>query len=332
VAFAPRDAPPVFRGVWCAGARRVAVGCGRRFAAGLVDRPDVEPWRCPGPPRTALRFPGAPRDFPFHARRAFASRHVRLEAAPRARPRQAAAVRAAARRLERDGQSAPLAVEVRPPRAKRHRRERALSTRRRVRGRPLRRQLDARLELETRRRAPRAPHGQRHFRAAEHGLVDHVRPRLREPRSPGLRHDLSCAGSWRRQQLVERLFARGLPGDADRQRENALRPGPRAVHSRGSRCEPCHAAQAPAARTRPHTGTESAPGCRGGVRPAPRGTHRSVRARFPDAVCRARAARRLGRDRRDAAALRLDQDATRNFGGSASWREGSPSAACASCR
>ena len=78
--------------------------------------------------------------------------------------------------------------------AKRRVDQRPVAAPRRRRRRAVRDPLDALLQPAARRRLPGVAHGQRHVRAAEHGLLAHLRPGQREPEPARLHH--ASASRW----------------------------------------------------------------------------------------------------------------------------------------
>ena len=286
-----------------------AAAVSRRWPlAGLPGARRRGPARAASTPRNPLapRPPHFPRqgqagDLPVHARRAVAGRHVRSQAAPGARPRQAPAVRQAARRLEQDRQPAALAVQVPATRPERDRRSASCFPH-------LAGCVDDLCVINSMHGSnsrhggalARAPHRQRHVRPAEHGLVDHLRAGDREPGPARLHHDLPEPEPRRREQLELGVPAGRLPGDADRRRGRPLRPGEDPVHHQhGPRPR-----ESAAARARPDPGDEPRPPRSVRARPGPRRPDRLVRAGLPHAGGRARDPGHLGRVGRDAAALR----------------------------
>ena len=107
--------------------------------------------------------------------------------APRPERGQAAAVREAEARAHPDRQLPAVAVQVRQARPVRHRGQRAVPQRRRLRRRPLRHPLDGRRQHQPQRRLPADEHRRAGVLAAEPRLVAALRPRQREPEPARLR-------------------------------------------------------------------------------------------------------------------------------------------------
>ncbi len=178
----------------------------------------------------------------------------------------------AARAFEPDRQPAALAVPVPAARGERDRRQRAVPPPGPSCRRPLRHQLDARLQLAARRGPAGASHRQRHLRPAEHGVLDHLRPRDREPGPARLHHDLpepramaasttgarrSCRPSTRGRRSATRAFP--PIGRRSRSSSNTATPRPPAT-----------------ARARPGPGDEPRPPRQAGpTRPSKAGSPRS---------------------------------------------------------
>ena len=230
-----------------------------------------------------------------------------------ARRRQAAAVRQAARRVQRR----PATCSARRWQFKQHGQSGAWVSELfphvgRVRRRPLLHPLDARLELAARRGAAGTAHRQRHVRPAEHGVVDHLRPGHREPAtcpasSPSARR--STHGG------VQQLDARPSCPPSTRARRSA------------TPASPSEQATIPFIRT-PTTPRDlqrleldllardepRAPG-RSRARPGAGGPHQLVRAGLPHAGRRPGAAGPLRRDAGDArSSTASTTPATDNFG------------------
>ena len=129
--------------------RQLAAGFGSLALAGLLA--DESRRRRANPLAAApapFRRPRQARHLSVHARRPVAGGHVRLQAAAGARPRQAAAVRQAARRVgSQTGNLLQVALEVQPVRPERRLGQRAVSPRRRPCRRAVHDPFDARLQL-----------------------------------------------------------------------------------------------------------------------------------------------------------------------------------------
>ena len=120
----------------------------------------------------------------LHVRRPVAPRHLRSQAAADARQRPAAAAREAPAGglvSQSDGQPRRLAVRVPPARRERALDQLVVPAPGAAGRRPLRDQLDALLQLAPRRCRAGMAHRQRHVRPAQHGLLDHLWAREREP-------------------------------------------------------------------------------------------------------------------------------------------------------
>ena len=121
--------------------------------------------------------PGPAGDLPVHAGRPVAGRHVRPQAAPDPRPRQALAEALPGP----DKKAAGLALEVPQAGRVRPRGERALSARRGVCRSAVRDPLDGRRRRQPPRRLPADEHGRAGGHAAEPGRLGDLRPGHREP-------------------------------------------------------------------------------------------------------------------------------------------------------
>ncbi len=272
--------------------RSSAAGFASLALAGLLADEAQRARRSAGARAAALHAQGQAGDLPVHARRPVAGRHVRLQAAVGTRPRQAAALRQAARRLGRNGQPAALALEVPATRPKRRLGQRAVPAHGRHRRRDVLPPFDARLEQPARRRIARAAHRQRHVRPPQHGLVDHLRPGHRESRPARLRHHLPHAHARRREQLQLGLPARHLPGHAAGQRRHPVGSGQDPLHRKRSDAPPRTAPRARSAGRDERRASEPL-----GPRHGAGGPHRLVRAGLPHAGRRAAIAGHLRRDR-----------------------------------
>ena len=287
------------------------------------------------------RRPLAPRPphFPARARRVIflfmhggpvAGRHVRLQAAARARPRQAAAVRQAAGGVERDGQPARLPLEVSPVTARAAPWVSELFPARRPDASTTCASSTAcTAPTRARRRPARAAHRQRHVRPPQHGLVDHLRPGDREPEPAGLHHHLPDADATAASTTSARPSCR--PSTRERHRQTGVpdRAGQVPVHR-----EHDHArGTSSACRARPAQEMNRDHLDRDRPRPGPRRPHRLVRAGLPHADHGPRGAGHLRRDGGDAATLRPGRRGhAPTSASSACWPGALPSAACASCR
>ena len=134
-----------------------------------------------------------------------------------------------------DGQ--PRGIAVRVPAARRQRAldQLAVPEPGAAGRRPLRDQLDALLQLAARGRRPGVAYRQRHVRTAQHGVVDHLRTREREPELPGIRDDLPGPLAGRCEQLRLGVPAGRLPGDPARAWRAASRRRPASPSSATAR-------------------------------------------------------------------------------------------------
>ena len=71
--------------------------------------------------------------------------------------------------------------------------------------------------------------GSGYVHSPQHGIVDHVWPGNRKPEPARLHHHLPHPRTRRRAKLVQRVFARRVPGDAHRQRQHS-RPKAAAIN------------------------------------------------------------------------------------------------------
>ena len=226
---------------------------------------------------------------------------------PRRRPgrRQAAAVREAEADAPGDRQPAGLAVQVRAARRVRHRGQRAVPPRGRLRRRPVRHPLDGRRQHQSHRRQPADEHGRAGLLPAEPGLVAGLRPGQREPEPARLRRDQPGHAAAGRVAVELELPAGRLPGDVDQGPQGpdpqpqgpARRPGPPAGEAR-----------------RAASGSTS---CTGGTaRWTARSTRASPRSSWPSA-CSAQAPEAFAIDAEGPATRKLygiDDPATEIFG------------------
>ena len=204
------------------------------------------------------------RDLSLHGRRPEPARALRLQAPPHLaqRPtRPPVSRRGQALRLH--GQLARHEAPRHPPPVRATRPERRLGVRpfplhRRHRGRHHPRQILRRRSLQPRPGQTFHEHRLRPVWPPEHGLMDHLRPRQREPEPPRLRLALPRLPDSGVAKLAERFPPRHLSGQLHQHRVHRHRP-PHRAHPQSLRHAP-----SPARPTRPPPAAQRSP-----RRPAP---------------------------------------------------------------
>ena len=197
---------------------RMGSGFGMLAFASLIGESLAAAGIAEGPQQTgesrAARSSGArqARHLPLHERRRVAGGQLRSEADARQVPRAAAARRHRGHRTQ-DRHAAQVAVHLQEIRTERHRSQRALPERRRVRGRHLLRALGLHRHSESRAVDAHDEHGPYAGRPSVDRRVAHVRARLGEQESAGLRRAVSGrADHGRPAALEQRVSAGRAPG------------------------------------------------------------------------------------------------------------------------
>ena len=188
--------------------RAAACGFGHLGLADLLAaaaRPEIRS----RPRRRTSRRRRSASSFLFMHGGAVQHRHLRSEGALYTRSRQAAADQASARLRRRA--AGPL---MKPPWDFKQHGQSGIPVSdlfpqcRDVRRRPVHHPLDGRRGRRSRRGAAADLHRHEHVRASEHGLVDRLRTRHREPESARLHHDQADALARRRRRTGARPFCR----------------------------------------------------------------------------------------------------------------------------